>query len=225
MNRKKITKEKIIQAVLESAFDKSAGNTSLSDISEILHIKKASLYNHFPSRESIFSAAIEYCGLYMKKISFTPRDTEKIIQKYSAEVVLKGIVNRYIKLHEKEPLFQMYTFIQSEKYFDSNAARIALEQENKIINETEELFQSLLRLNKLTLSEKQLSAAARWFCEGFLTMMAAYLTRRKEIMRKNPETGIGSLFALPPDDKTIAEIDTLVQFFMSFIKQAAYGTK
>ena len=47
MGRKNISQEKIIQAFLASAFEKSAGATSLSDIAEYLEIKKASLYNHF----------------------------------------------------------------------------------------------------------------------------------------------------------------------------------
>ena len=59
MGRKNISQEKIIQAFLASAFEKSAGATSLSDIAEYLEIKKASLYNHFPSKQAIFDAIVE----------------------------------------------------------------------------------------------------------------------------------------------------------------------
>ena len=41
MSKKNISQEKIIQAFLASAFDKSAGATSLADVSEGLEIKKA----------------------------------------------------------------------------------------------------------------------------------------------------------------------------------------
>ena len=43
MSKKNISQEKIIQAFIASAFEKSAGGTSLADISESLEIKKASL--------------------------------------------------------------------------------------------------------------------------------------------------------------------------------------
>ena len=43
MAKKKISREKIINAFLFSSFDKSAGATSLQDISNFLEIKKEAL--------------------------------------------------------------------------------------------------------------------------------------------------------------------------------------
>ena len=62
MSKKNISQEKIIQAFIASAFEKSAGGTSLADISESLEIKKASLYNHFSSRDEMYAAAVDFCG-------------------------------------------------------------------------------------------------------------------------------------------------------------------
>ena len=65
MSKKNISQEKIIQAFIASAFVKSAGGTSLADISESLEIKKASLYNHFSSRDEMYNAAVEFCGVFL----------------------------------------------------------------------------------------------------------------------------------------------------------------
>ena len=66
----KITKESIIKSLLDTAFYKSAGGTSLSDIAESLGIKKASLYNHFESRSDIIERATSsfiICAVFMSK--------------------------------------------------------------------------------------------------------------------------------------------------------------
>ena len=41
----------------------------------------------------------------------------------------RKIIKRHIQLYENEPLFQIFTFVHSEKYFNKNAAEIA---ENKL---------------------------------------------------------------------------------------------
>ena len=47
MAKKRLSQEMIINAFLFSAFEKSAGSTSLQDIAFSLGIQKASLYNYF----------------------------------------------------------------------------------------------------------------------------------------------------------------------------------
>ena len=54
MSRKNLSREKIIQAFLTASFEKSAGATSLADVSDALEIKKASLYNHFENKEQMY---------------------------------------------------------------------------------------------------------------------------------------------------------------------------
>lgn len=74
----KITKESIIKSLLDTAFYKSAGGTSLSDIAESLGIKKASLYNHFESRSDIIEQTTSSCAEYLKSISFIPAEIENV---------------------------------------------------------------------------------------------------------------------------------------------------
>ena len=70
MSKKNISQEKIIQAFLTSAFDKSAGGTSLADVADSLEIKKASLYNHFDNRAAMYAASVEYCKNQIGAVEF-----------------------------------------------------------------------------------------------------------------------------------------------------------
>ena len=81
MSKKNISQEKIIQAFLTSAFDKSAGATSLADVADSLEIKKASLYNHFESREAMYDASIAYCEKEIGQVDFL---TQKVLDSVKA---------------------------------------------------------------------------------------------------------------------------------------------
>ena len=97
MSKKNISQEKIIQSFLTSAFEKSAGATSLADISEILEIKKASLYNHFENRDAMYDATIYHCGKQIENVRFLPEKTLRSIQnsKTSPSALFKKLVTRY----------------------------------------------------------------------------------------------------------------------------------
>lgn len=208
MPGKKISREKIIEALLSSAFDKSAEGTSLADIADVLGIKKASLYNHFENRDAIISAALAYSSQYLARVTFVPPDTDAVAAKYSPETIFKGIVNRYITMYEREPLFQIYIFLQSEKYFTYKAVEILNTQKETMISGTIKLLQSLAAAGKLQ-HRQSFGPAAVWFCNAVLQLLDSYLAERKETIRQNPESGAGSLFALPSDDSTLAAISAL----------------
>ena len=104
MSKKNISQEKIIQAFMASAFDKSAGASSLADVSEILEIKKASLYNHFESRDAMYTATIDYCEKEIEAVSFIPEKTIEGIKggKTVPSAVFKKLITRYTELFENE---------------------------------------------------------------------------------------------------------------------------
>jgi len=214
----KLTKEDIIEAVLNASFYRSLGATSLTDIANELHIKKASLYNHFSNRDDLIAQTFNTCAMYIRAITFIPPEVNSIAKKYSPETVLKGIVNRYFRMHEKSPLFQIYTFVESQKYFSSTAAAIVKEEKEKIINQTEIVLSSLVELKKVCLEQNQIKSAAIWFCSGVNDLLNLYLVERKEVVVKNPATGDGELFTLPVDEKNIESVDTFIDNFVSLIK-------
>lgn len=209
----KITKESIIKSLLDTAFYKSAGGTSLSDIAESLGIKKASLYNHFESRSNIIEQTTSSCAEYLKSISFIPAEIENVAKKYPVETVLKGIVSRYVKMHEKAPLFQIYTFVESQKYFDIKTAQIIKEENEKLESQTEIVLECLLNLEKIKITKEQILGISKWFCAGINDFLNRRLLERKQAVVQNPKSGEGELFTLQSDDKGIDEINRLVEQF------------
>ena len=94
MSKKNISQEKIIQAFLGSAFDKSAGATSLADVADTLEIKKASLYNHFESREAMYAASLDYCCKEINNVEFiTPKLLESV---NSGKITLPNLFKKII---------------------------------------------------------------------------------------------------------------------------------
>ena len=213
-----INKDQIIEAVLNTAFYKSVGATSLTDIANALNIKKASLYNHFSNRDDIIESTVASCQEYYQAITFIPANYQEVCKKYSPETVLKGIVNRYFKMHEKSPLFQIYTYVHSQKYFNHSCAKIVEDERTKIINQTLQVLLALGENGKCVLTKSNALCAATWFCSGVNDMLNIYLLKRKDIIVKNPASGKGELFQLEADEETLQKIDAFVDNFTMFIK-------
>ena len=214
MPAEKITREKIIQAVLDCAFEKSVGGTSLADIAGKLGIKKASLYNHYESREAMLEDTVLFCGEYLKKITFIPSEMDATAQKYSPAAVLKGIVHRWFKVNEKEPLLQIYSFIESEKYFSGEAAAISEDSKSKLVSQTVLALNSLAQAGKITsAAEKTVNTHAAIFANTVFSLLDTYIVEKKKYIRSNPQTGEGELFAALPFEPDFTETDSAVDAF------------
>lgn len=210
---KGLSRDVIIKVVLHTAFIRSAGGTSLSDIAEELNVKKPSLYNHFFSREDIMESTLDFCGKYYSSITFAPPDLETVTQKYSADTVFRGVVDRYIKMHEKLPLIEVYTFVQSQKYFSKKASFIVQNELKKITVQTEQILQALIKNNKVHIDEKSVHTCAKWFCAGVSSILCDYVIAKKQLIMENPESGEGELFSLPADSSSLDAIEKLVSDF------------
>lgn len=218
MAKKKISREKIINAFLFSSFDNSAGATSLQDISNFLEIKKASLYNHFSSKDEMYEATLDYCKEYLSSVNFIPDEINliKSVEKDSLFTLLRKIIKRYLKLYEAEPLFQIYTFIHTEQYFNPKAAVISDEEITKIEDGLFNVFKIYSDYKKIKeLSETEIKNISKWFSSAIINQFDIYITHKKEIVRQNPESGAGSLFALPTDDTALNSIIKLVEQYIS----------
>lgn len=218
----KITQEKIIRALLDASFKKSEGATSLSDISEILGIKKASLYNHYENRDAIVEDTIRWCGGYMEKLSFIPADMDSTAQKYPAETVLKGLVSRWLKMHEKDPLIKIYSFIESEKYFSNSAKDIVKDCRQKLQEQSAHALKSLRDAKKIRdLNDTEIDLNAQLFAESFREALDFFIVERKEKMRLNPENWEGSLFSnIAESEEDTSEFNKLVENFIHNLTRA-----
>ncbi len=213
MSKKNISQEKIIQAFLGSAFDKSAGATSLADVADSLEIKKASLYNHFESREAMYAASLDYCNKEIGNVEFITEKQQESVNsgKATIQAIFKKAVARYFGLFDSEPLFKMYVFVHSEQYFNTNALKIVQNQMGKI---TEDI-KGLLTYFKKDSTEKEIKDLAAELSSIILQQLDSYIALRKETVRQNPETGAGSLFELPSDNNVINRTVKLVEAFLN----------
>ena len=203
MSKKNISQEKIIQAFLSSAFDKSAGATSLADVADTLEIKKASLYNHFESREAMYDASISYCQKEIGQVEFLTQKVFDSVQagKITVPAAIKKLIARYFALFDSEPLFKMYVFVHTEQYFNAAALKIVQEQIEKINEDIKKLVETKEIASSLT--------------SLILQQLDAYIAVRKETIRQNPETGAGSLFELPSDNNIINKAGKLAEAYLT----------
>ncbi|HBG66201.1 MAG TPA: hypothetical protein DDW78_06990 [Treponema sp.] len=214
----RITKDDIIRALLDASFFCSAGATSLKDVADRLGIKKASLYNHFASRDDLFRQATASCAEYIDAITFAPPDIQGVAKKYPAETVLKGIVNRYFRMHEKTPLFQIYTFVESQKYFSKEAADIVSAENSKLIAQTDAVLEALRAAQKITLPKERVHGTSVCFCAAVRDFLNQYLMERKVIVAANPDSGEGQLFAPPPDGHGLEQVNACIGSFAALLK-------
>ncbi len=217
----KVSKEKIIQSLLESSFDSSVGGTSLADIAGKLGIKKASLYNHYESRDAIIKDTLRYCSESLEKTTFIPTEIDAAAKKYPTEVIFKGIVNRWFKIFSREPLFQIYIFLESEKYFSSEAQRIVAKTRDRMIYGSKVALESLAAAGKI--AQDSIDSYDRWsktFVSALRDSLDNFLAHKKESIRKNPDSSAGSLFAdLASDEPDFSKLNATVDQLCSYLKK------
>lgn len=220
MSKKNISQEKIIQSFISSAFEKSAGATSLADIADSLEIKKASLYNHFESREAMYDATIYHCGKEIKSIHFLPEKTLDSIKanKYSPSSLFKKLISRFFELYGNEPLFEMYVFVHTEQYFNLEALQIVQQEFTCYTDEIKSILDEFVALGKLQKkTEKELKDISVTITSIIFHQRDYYVAERKETVRQNPESGAGSLFALPTDETAVNRTIKLVEGILKSI--------
>lgn len=217
MSRKNISQEKIIQSFLSCAFEKSAGATSLADISDCLEIKKASLYNHFSCRDEMYYETVALCKKEISSVNFLADKTIDSIRnnKVSLIPLFKRLITRYFELFESEPLFQMYIFVKTEQYFSLEVLQIIRDENEKLIDEIKRIILSFSEINKCkNYNDKEAREVASALASIILNQKDLYLSNRKEIIRQNPESGIGSLFALPMDESALNVTLKIVESYL-----------
>lgn len=217
MGRKKISREKIIHAFLSSCFDKSAGGTSLSDVADSLEIKKASLYNHFKSREDMYNETIVFCGREVSAVGFIAEKTFDSINKNNILPVnlFKKLITRYFEFYENEPLLQMYAFLYTEQFYNDDVLEIVKRERKRLEDSIKKILDAFVDTKKFgEKSEKDLIECSICISSQILDKLQTYIVMRKSLVRKNPETGAGSLFSLPTDDFALNSSIKNVEFIL-----------
>ena len=147
MNRK----EEIIQATLSLASEKGLSNISMSQIAEYIGIKKPSLYNHFKSKDEIIEATYQYLRNEAKSsLSIGEIDYARLIEGKSLKEILMLTINNYNNMNMQENMLKFYKIIYAERTFNPLAAKILIEETNRMVNATKNLFYALQVHKKLS---------------------------------------------------------------------------
>lgn len=221
MSKKNISQEKIIQSFLTCAFSKSAGGTSLSDIADSLDIKKASLYNHFTSRDDMYDETVELCKKEISSVNFLADKTLTSIQNNKVAMIplFKRLITRYFEMFETEPLYQMYIFIRTEQYFNDKALSIVRDLNDKLSDEIRKILINFKEAGKCSKAdEKEIKDCAAFIASVILQQKDYYLAARKEAIRKNPENDAGGLFQAPVDESVITKTSKLVETYLNLLE-------
>lgn len=226
MAKKRIDKDKIISAFLYCAAEKSAGAVSLSDIAAVLSVNKASLYNHFSSRDEIFEEAISFSAKYIAAIPFASEAATSATESFF-EALEKTLLH-YFREAMLDPLFQIYTFIHSCKFFSEKALAATKNEEAKIAEGVARLAQfykvgvqvggdDIGDIGVQGDTGVQVGGDVYFFAKITLAAIEKFICEKKSKIRKAPESGVGSLFS-SNSEETENEVRSIVGDVMKFWK-------
>ena len=131
-------------ATLELAANKGLGNVSMNMIADKVGIKKPSLYNHFSSKEELVEVMYQFLSKEAKKTAnIGAIDYTTFFAGKSALEILRGIVKGYFNMNQQEHMINFYKVIYSERSLNPVAAKIVVEETDRMILATKQLFYAM----------------------------------------------------------------------------------
>jgi len=137
-------KRDIINATLELASQNGLGTVSMQQIADKVGITKASLYNHFSSRDQIVEAMYDSLRAASKSnAGIGEVDYDKLLAGMSLKEIISNAVDNYRKIVKDPQMYLFYKVIMSERSINSSAAEIMVRETKTMINATKALFYAL----------------------------------------------------------------------------------
>lgn len=135
-------KEEIIMKTMQLAGQYGLSNVTMSMIGEAVGIKKPSLYKHFRSKEDI----VENMYAYLRekaKTNISQVDYSILFEGRTPYEILHLVVDNYKLMNTNENMMNFYKIIYTERCNEPMAAKILIEETEKMINITKQLFYAL----------------------------------------------------------------------------------
>ncbi len=151
MKQKNGTKQTIFKAAAELFADRGFHAVSIQDIAKRVGIGKSAIYNHYPSKESILDALLDY---YLKRMDLF---YEKIQLSYNnlpenedLRTLLKQLIFNYTP-EETELMFHVTRIIHHEQFnFHKAADALMGTGYRKLVDEYESFFNALTEAGYLS---------------------------------------------------------------------------
>ena len=137
-------KAEIIYAALELAAENGVRAVSMQQIADKVGIKKASVYNHFASKEELIGAMYSFLREKSKtEQSGVPMNFEELFKGRSLKEILMLTVGSYKQMSTGPGMYTFYQIIMSERTLDKAAAEIMVAETERMIGATTMLFYAL----------------------------------------------------------------------------------
>lgn len=176
-------KEEIILATLKLASEKGLKAVSMNMIAEEVGIKKPSLYNHFASKEQLVNEMYLFLKEQAKRQTNTQMDFS-IFENKSACEILQQLVQNYVLICNNKNMKMFYKVIYSERAFSSDAAKIVVQETEKMIGATKQVLQILE--NKKLLHFENIDVCATSFALTINSLLN-YSLDKSFVQNQNPE--------------------------------------
>ncbi len=152
-------KEEIIYATLELASAKGMQGVSMSQIADKVGIKAPSLYNHFKSKDEIIQEMYRFLRENAQKSNGQqPVDFAESLSKKSLEDVLMGSLSAYIGLISDKNMLQFFKVLYSERSTNPTAAKIMVEETERMLSQSRNLFYALAVHGKIKNQDADMAA-------------------------------------------------------------------
>ena len=145
MNRK----EEIIYATLELASEYGLKSVSLSQIADKVGIRKPSLYNHFKSKEELVNSMYRFLREKAKTGIGTTSQVDVFPEGKSLTRILSDSISVYFSFLSDENLMKFFKVLYSERSISPAAAQIMLDETERMILLTKNLFYALVVHGKM----------------------------------------------------------------------------
>ena len=145
MNRK----EEIIYATLELASEYGLKSVSLSQIADKVGIKKPSLYNHFKSKEELVNSMYTFLREKAQMGAGTTSGFDAFPKDKSLAEILSYSISVYLSFLSDENMMTFFKVLYSERSISPVAAQIMLDETNRMISLTKNLFYAMVVHGKM----------------------------------------------------------------------------
>lgn len=140
MNRK----EEIIYATLELASENGMKGVSMSQIADKVGIKAPSIYNHFKSKDDIIREMYSFLRQQAQNNSNqNTSDYTKFFEKKELEEILMGSLSTYMGIVSDKNMLRFFKVLYSERSTNPAAAEIMVEETERMIGKSRDLFYAL----------------------------------------------------------------------------------
>ena len=142
-------KEEIIYATLELASAYGLKTVSLSQIADRVGIKKPSLYNHFKSKEEIVNRMYSFLREKAQMYARASQDFALQLEGRRLDEILSDSVSVYFDFLTDDKMMTFFKVLYSERSISEVAAQIMLDETERMITVTKNLFYALVVHGKM----------------------------------------------------------------------------